>query len=50
MEDIQTQVSVRIKETEKRKLIKLAHSKGCEGLTGLLRLLAKAKVVIIKEL
>ena len=44
------QISVRIKESEKNKLVKLAHSKGCEGITGLLRLLAKAKQVIIKEL
>ncbi len=50
MKENDTQVSVRIKESEKLKLINLAHAKGCEGLTGLFRLLAKAKVVIIKEL
>ncbi len=50
MKDTETQISVRIKETEKRKLLKLAHSKGCEGLTGLFRLLAAAKEVIIKEI
>ena len=50
MKENQTQISVRIPESEKRKLLKLAHSKGCEGITGLIRLLAKAKQVIIKEL
>ncbi|MGR3174593.1 MAG: hypothetical protein ACUZ8N_08355 [Candidatus Scalindua sp.] len=44
------QVSVRLTGSEKESLARLAHQKGCEGLTGLLRLLARAKQVVIKEL
>ncbi len=50
MKEEETQISARIQESEKDKLVKLAQSKGCEGITGLLRLLAKAKEVMIKEL
>jgi hypothetical protein len=42
------QVSAKITLTEKAALLSLAHSKGAEGLTGLLRMLAKAKEVAIK--
>jgi hypothetical protein len=44
------QVSVRLTSKEKKSLETLANEKGCEGLTGLLRLLARAKHVVIKEL
>ncbi len=44
------QVSVRLTSSEKESLEILARQKGCEGLTGLLRLLARAKQVVIKEL
>lgn len=41
------QVSVRLADSDKMKLEKLAKEKGCDGLTGLLRLMAKAKGVDI---
>ena len=41
------QVSAKIALTEKAQLLSLAKRKGAEGLTGLLRLLAKAKEVEI---
>ena len=41
------QVSAKISLTEKQALLSLARSKGAEGLTGLLRMLAKAKEVAI---
>jgi|TARA_B100000315_G_scaffold43203_1_gene38138 hypothetical protein len=49
-QDKESQISVRVTESEKQSLIALAKQKGCNGLTGLLRLLARAKEVIIKEL
>jgi hypothetical protein len=39
------QVSAKITLREKQALLSLARSKGAEGLTGLLRMLAKAKEV-----
>ncbi len=42
-----TQVNARIKHLEKRALIALAKDKGAEGITGLLKMLAKAKEVTI---
>ena len=50
MTEKETQISVRIQESEKVRLIALAHSKGCKGITGLLRMLAKAKHVMIKDI
>ncbi len=41
-------IDVRLKESEKDKLIKLAKSKGCEGVTAFLRMLVKAKKIDIK--
>ena len=41
-------IDARLKESEKEKLLKLARSKGSSGITGLLRLLAKAKQVKIE--
>lgn len=41
-------VSVRLTDSDKQKLETLARKKGCDGLTSLLRLLAKAKDVVIK--
>jgi len=49
-QDKESRISVRVMESEKQSLIALAKQKGCSGLTGLLKLLAKAKEVIIKEL
>jgi uncharacterized protein (DUF1778 family) len=49
-QDKESRISVRVMESEKQSLITLAKQKGCSGLTGLLKLLAKAKEVIIKEL
>ena len=42
-----TQINAKIKVTEKLALIALAKAKGCEGVTGLLKLLAVAKEVKI---
>jgi hypothetical protein len=42
-----TQINARIKLSEKTALITLAKSKGAEGITGLLKLLAKAREVRI---
>ncbi|MDV5166953.1 MAG: hypothetical protein R2568_09440 [Candidatus Scalindua sp.] len=44
----ENQIVARVTEAEKRKLIRLAKSKGCDGWTGLVRLLAYAKEVNIK--
>ncbi len=41
-------IDARLKKSEKEKLLKLARSKGSSGITGLLRLLAKAKQVKIE--
>jgi hypothetical protein len=41
------QINARLKLTEKLALIALAKDKGAEGITGLLKLLAKAKEVRI---
>ncbi len=41
-------IDVRLKEQEKDKLLKLARSKGCEGITAFLRMLVKAKKIDIK--
>lgn len=43
-----SRVDVRLTESEKKSLLRLARKKGCEGLTALLRLLARAKETIIK--
>jgi hypothetical protein len=37
-QDRETQISVRVMESEKQSLIALAKQKGCSGLTGLLKL------------
>ena len=42
------QIVARVSNTEKKKLLALAKSKGCDGWTGLVRLLAYAKEVNIK--
>ncbi len=42
-----TQINAKIKLTEKTALIALAKAKGAEGITGLLKMLAKAKEVKI---
>ncbi|MCP4254565.1 MAG: hypothetical protein GY775_14405 [Candidatus Scalindua sp.] len=44
----ENQIVARVTEAEKKKLLALAKSKGCEGWTGLVRLLAYAKDVTIK--
>ncbi len=38
-------VDVRLKKQEKDKLLKIARSKGCEGITAFLRLLISAKKI-----
>lgn len=43
----ETQINARIELTEKTALIALAKDKGTKGITGLLKLLAKAKEVRI---
>ncbi len=51
MDDVmerQTQVNARILVSDKLILIALAKSKGVEGITGLLKLLARAQEVRIK--
>ncbi len=51
MDDImekQTQVNARLSVSDKLILITLAKSKGVEGITGLLKLLARAQEVKIK--
>jgi hypothetical protein len=45
--NLDIQINARIKLSEKQALISLAKTKGAEGITGLLRLLAKAKEVRI---
>jgi hypothetical protein len=45
--DVECQINAKIKLTEKTALIVLARTKGAEGITGLLRLLAVAKDVQI---
>lgn len=47
IEAITTQINARLKLTEKTALITLAKNKGCEGITGLLKLLAVAKEIKI---
>jgi hypothetical protein len=42
-------VDARLTEKEKKAILKLAKDKGCEGITGLLRLLSKAKNVRIES-
>ncbi len=44
----ENQIVARVTETEKKKLISLAKSKGCDGWTAFVRLLAYAKEVSIK--
>ncbi len=41
-------IDVRLKEQEKDKLLMLARSKGCEGVTAFLRMIVKAKKIDIK--
>ena len=41
-------VDVRLKKQEKEKLLRIAKSKGCEGITAFLRLLIKAKKIDIE--
>ncbi len=41
-------VDVRLTKQEKDKLLKIAKSKGCKGITALLRLLIKAKKIEIE--
>ncbi len=41
-------IDVRLKKQEKDKLLRLARSKGCEGITAFLRMLVKAKKIDIK--
>jgi hypothetical protein len=42
------QIIARVSDNEKKKLLALARSKGCDGWTGFVRLLAYAKDVSIK--
>ena len=42
------QIVARVTNAEKKKLIALSKSKGCDGWTGFVRLLANAKEVSIK--
>ncbi len=42
------QIIARVSNTEKKKLLALAKSKGCDGWTAFVRLLAYAKEVSIK--
>jgi len=44
----ENQIVARVTEAEKKKLIALAKSKGCDGWTGFVRLLDYAKEVTIK--
>jgi len=44
----ENQIVARVTEAEKKKLIALAKSKGCDGWTGFVRLLAYAKEINIK--
>jgi hypothetical protein len=44
----ENQIVARVTEKEKKKLIALARSKGCDGWTAFVRLLANAKEVSIK--
>ena len=41
-------IEARVTKHEKKALIRLVKEKGCTGITGLLKLLAKAKKVIIE--
>ena len=43
------QVVARVSQKEKNKLLDLARSKGCEGWTAFVKMLAYAKEVIIKS-
>lgn len=43
------QVVARVSEKEKQKLLNLARSKGCEGWTAFVKMLAYAKEVVIKS-
>ncbi len=45
----ETMMNVRVTESEKKRLIALARSKGCEGWTAFVKLLAHAKDVVIKS-
>ncbi len=47
-EDDKVRVDVRLKKQEKEKLLRIAKSKGCEGITAFLRLLIKAKKIDIE--
>ncbi len=42
-----TQINAKITKKEKASILELAKAKGCEGITGLLKMLAKAKEVKI---
>ncbi len=44
----ENQIVARVTEAEKKKLIALARSKGCDGWTAFVRLLAYSKEVSIK--
>tara|TARA_Y100000031_G_C8193337_1_gene372480 strand:+ start:798 stop:962 length:165 start_codon:yes stop_codon:yes gene_type:complete len=44
----ETQIITRVTKAEKKKLLALAKSKGCDGWTAFVRLLAHAKEVSIK--
>jgi len=44
----ENQIVARVTEKEKKKLIALAKSKGCDGWTGFVRLLSNAKEVSIR--
>ncbi len=44
----ENQIVARVTESEKKKLIALAKSKGCDGWTAFVRLLAYAKEISIK--
>ncbi len=41
-------IDARLKKQEKEKLLRIAKSKGCEGITAFLRLLIKAKKIDIE--
>ena len=47
-EDINVQINTRLTLAEKLALIKMARKKGVGGITGLLKLIAKAKELVVK--
>ena len=47
-EDDKVRIDARLKKKEKDKLLRIAKSKGCKGITALLRLLIKAKKIEIE--